>query len=77
MDEERLVYSCFMTKGFLRQEENHYLANEWEVLRGMYDVEKLKVFGWGISDPYLGWVDFKSPIEALGMVDVGLDNYRK
>ncbi|UKZ80187.1 hypothetical protein TrVFT333_007944 [Trichoderma virens FT-333] len=26
-DEERLVYSCFMTKGFLRQEENQYLAN--------------------------------------------------
>ncbi|KAF8861788.1 hypothetical protein BDZ45DRAFT_703282 [Acephala macrosclerotiorum] len=40
-----------------RQEENQYLANKWEVLREMCDVEKLKVFGWRISDPYLGWVD--------------------
>lgn len=25
-DEERLVFSAFMTKGFLRQDENQYLA---------------------------------------------------
>ncbi|CZR63218.1 uncharacterized protein PAC_13115, partial [Phialocephala subalpina] len=73
-DEERLVYRCFMTKGFLRQEENQYLLNGWEKLREWYGVEALKMLGWGISDPYMGWVDFKSPLMAMGVEDYRKEN---
>ncbi|EXJ79511.1 hypothetical protein A1O1_08775 [Capronia coronata CBS 617.96] len=32
-DEERLVYSCFMTRGYLRQEENQYLSVPLETMK--------------------------------------------
>lgn len=66
-DEERLVYSCFMTKGYLRQEENQYIANSWDVLSKKYadDEEMLKMLGYDLSLPFLGWVDVKHPLEYL------------
>jgi ectoine hydroxylase-related dioxygenase (phytanoyl-CoA dioxygenase family) len=32
-DEERLVYAAFATRGYLRQEENQYLANDLDKIR--------------------------------------------
>lgn len=32
-DEERLLYSTFTTRGYLRQEENQYLANDVERIK--------------------------------------------
>lgn len=57
-DEESLVYSGFMTKGYLRREENQHVANDWKIIKDIYSVETLKMLGYGISDPFLGWVDF-------------------
>jgi len=64
VDEERLVYSTFMTRGYLRQEENQYLANDWK------EVQKLSPrlqerMGYAISQPFLGWVDLESPMLLL------------
>ncbi|RVX73379.1 hypothetical protein B0A52_03021 [Exophiala mesophila] len=42
-DQERLLYCCFSTRGYLRQEENQYLAHDPKVLREMYDDETLEV----------------------------------
>lgn len=64
-DEERLLYSFFMTKGYLRQEENQYLASKWEDVKDMYDDEMLKRIGYTLSAPFLGWVDLKHPLDAL------------
>jgi ectoine hydroxylase-related dioxygenase (phytanoyl-CoA dioxygenase family) len=84
IDEERLMYSCFMTKGILRQvgpsffhymnhptrliiskEENQYLANNPDKISSMYAPEKLKVIGYDISKPYLGWVNHDTPLKVL------------
>jgi ectoine hydroxylase-related dioxygenase (phytanoyl-CoA dioxygenase family) len=43
-EEERLVYSCFMTRGYLRQEENQYLAIPMEVVKG-WPVEYQQMVG--------------------------------
>jgi len=63
-DEERLVYSCFVTKGFLRQEENQYLSNSMDKVRE-YPVELQKFIGYQLSNPYLGWVDLQDPRKVL------------
>lgn len=64
-DEERLLYSFFMTKGYLRQEENQYLASKWEDVEKMYDDAMLQKIGYTLSAPFLGWVDLKHPLDAL------------
>lgn len=63
-DEERLLFSCFYTRSWMRQEENQYLAN---------DIEKIKELplwlqeriGWSVSRPFLGWVDLNDPMRIL------------
>ncbi|KAK9856889.1 phytanoyl-CoA dioxygenase family protein [Penicillium brevicompactum] len=63
-DEERLVYSCFMTKGYLRQEENQYLAVPLEKVRE-YPLEMQRLIGYQVSQPFLGWLDLDDPRKAL------------
>lgn len=65
-NEERLVYSCFMTKGYLRQEENQYLNNDAEKLVQLYDNDMLKLIGYNLSNPFLGWIKGGHPLRALG-----------
>lgn len=67
-DEERLVYSCFMTKGYLRQEENQYLNNEKGKLLELWDDDEdmLKLIGYDLSAPFLGWIAEGHPLAALG-----------
>ncbi|KFY79077.1 hypothetical protein V499_01882 [Pseudogymnoascus sp. VKM F-103] len=62
-DEERLVYSCFMTKGFLRQ-ENQYLANSSEQVR-QYPRDVQMLIGYSVSKPFLGWVNLDDPLKVL------------
>ncbi|KAK4186966.1 hypothetical protein QBC35DRAFT_452798 [Podospora australis] len=72
-DEERLVYSCFMTKGFLRQEENQYLASPKEKIREWYSEDMQKLIGYQVSNPFLGWLDLDDPRKALYGKDWKLD----
>ena len=62
--EERLVYSTFMTRGYLRQEENQYLVNPVEEVRKLPRWLQ-ELVGYGLSRPFLGWVDLRNPIEWL------------
>lgn len=48
-DEERLLFSCFMTRGWLRQEENQYLAVPPEVAKTL-PVRVQKLLGYDISE---------------------------
>ncbi|EXJ79519.1 hypothetical protein A1O3_07798 [Capronia epimyces CBS 606.96] len=65
-NDERLVYTTFMTKGFLRQEENQYLNNDPEKLKVMYDDDTiLKLIGYDISAPFLGWINTGNPLTFL------------
>jgi len=59
-DQERLIYSCFMTKGYLRQEENQYLANSLTSIK-RYTPEMQKIIGYSVSNPFLGWVNLEDP----------------
>ncbi|KAJ6443236.1 phytanoyl- dioxygenase family protein [Purpureocillium lavendulum] len=63
-DEERLVFSCFMTRGWLRQEENQYLAVPLEVAKRL-PLRIQKLMGYATSEPMLGWVDFKDPLVVI------------
>ncbi|EXJ81290.1 hypothetical protein A1O3_07580 [Capronia epimyces CBS 606.96] len=65
VDEERLVYSCFMAKGLLKQEENQYLANDTQKIVDMYDIDTLKILGYDMVKPGLGWVNFDTPLRVL------------
>lgn len=48
-DEERLLFSCFMTRGYLRQEENQYLCVPPEVAKDL-PVRIQKLLGYDISE---------------------------
>ncbi|KAI1615164.1 phytanoyl-CoA dioxygenase family protein [Exophiala viscosa] len=63
-NEERLLFSCFMTRGWLRQEENQYLAVPPEVAKNL-PVRIQKLLGYALSDPMLGWFEFKDPRSAM------------
>jgi len=60
VDQERLIFSCFMTKGLLRQEENQFLANSIESVK-RYPAHIQRMIGYTVSMPWLGWVDFDDP----------------
>ncbi|KAJ5935161.1 phytanoyl- dioxygenase family protein [Penicillium verhagenii] len=63
-NEERLMYSCFFTRGWLRQEENQILANPIEAIRVLPEWLQERV-GFGLSRPFLGWVDLANPMHIL------------
>ncbi|KIW24174.1 uncharacterized protein PV07_09904 [Cladophialophora immunda] len=63
-DEERLLFSCFMTRGWLRQEENQYLAVPPEIAKTL-PVRIQKIMGYALSDPMLGWLEFKDPRSTI------------
>lgn len=64
-DQERLVYAAFVTRGYLRQEENQYLSNDLEKIKKL-PVWLQQFAGFGVSKPYMGWVDnMEDPIERI------------
>ncbi|ODV82735.1 hypothetical protein CANARDRAFT_204625 [[Candida] arabinofermentans NRRL YB-2248] len=60
-DERRELYSCFMTRGYLRQEENQYLAHSLDKVKNL-PLDLKKVFGYQMSNPAIGWLDHRDPI---------------
>ena len=56
--------SCFMTKGWLRQEENQYLAIPREVVLEM-PVHIQQLMGYKLSQPFCGWVESDDPRVVL------------
>ncbi|EXJ95341.1 hypothetical protein A1O1_00461 [Capronia coronata CBS 617.96] len=63
-NEERLMLAGFMTKGYLRQEENMYLGVSQEAVK-QYPRHIQDILGYGLSAPFLGWVDLKHPRKVL------------
>lgn len=63
-DEQRLVFGTFVTRGYLRQEENQFLAVPQDVAR-QYPRDVVEYLGYSISDPACGTVDQLDPIYAL------------
>ena len=73
-DEERQLYSTFTCRGWCRQEENQYLANEVEKVKQM-PVWMQKFMGWSLSLPFTGWVNLDDPIRLLNKDDRGVDGF--
>ncbi|KAF2726970.1 PhyH-domain-containing protein [Polyplosphaeria fusca] len=63
-DEQRLMFSTFVTRGYLRQEENQFLAVAPEKAR-QYPREVLEYMGYSLSDPACGTVEQMDPIYAI------------
>ncbi|KAF3033676.1 hypothetical protein E8E12_001884 [Didymella heteroderae] len=65
-DEERLVYAAFATRGYLRQEENQYLANDLNKIAEL-PLYIQRFAGFGSSKPYMGWIgnDMEEPVKLL------------
>jgi ectoine hydroxylase-related dioxygenase (phytanoyl-CoA dioxygenase family) len=65
-DEERLVYAAFATRGYLRQEENQYLANDLSKIAEL-PLNIQRFAGFGTSKPYMGWIgnDMEEPVKLM------------
>ncbi|KAL8659879.1 MAG: hypothetical protein Q9202_006905 [Teloschistes flavicans] len=64
VDEERQLYTTFTGRGWCRQEENQYLANDIEAVKAL-PVHLQKFMGWELSLPFMGWVGLEDPISLL------------
>ncbi|KAJ3549184.1 hypothetical protein NM208_g76 [Fusarium decemcellulare] len=63
--ERRIIYSCHMTRGSMRSDENQYLAIEQDVVK-TYHPEVQALLGYSVSHPSCGHVGMKDPITLLG-----------
>ncbi|KAH8661731.1 phytanoyl-dioxygenase family protein [Ilyonectria robusta] len=63
-DQMRVIFGMFMTRGYLRQEENQFLANPMDKVQKL-PIQTQKLLGYSVSAPFLGWVDLKDPIHVL------------
>lgn len=63
-DEYRLAFSTFAVRGYLRQEENQFLAVPMDVVR-QYDRDIQKFIGYTMSDPACGYFEELDPYYAL------------
>ncbi len=62
--EERLLYSTFSTRGFLRQEENQYLACDVAAVKRL-PVWLQRFVGYSLSRPFMGWVEMDDPMRVI------------
>lgn len=59
-DEYRLAISMSICRGYLRQEENQYLAIPREQIQ-QYSEEVQRLLGWNLSVPFCGWYEMQDP----------------
>ena len=63
-DEQRLLFATFIVRGYLRQEENQFLAVPADIAR-RYDREIQEYMGYSMSEPACGYVEQVDPIYHL------------
>lgn len=63
-DEKRLVFATFSVRGFLRQEENQFLAVDREIAKKL-DQPIQAFMGYSLSEPACGYVEEIDPIYLL------------
>lgn len=61
------------TRGLLRQEENQYLTHDAETIKRL-PLPLQRFMGWGISDPWKGYVELQDPILVLNPDEKDLTN---
>ena len=70
-DERRETVGIFMAKGVYRQVENEYLMVPPDRCRELkLTPAELRVLGYGIAPPVIGFVNYKDPMESVfGIID--------
>jgi ectoine hydroxylase-related dioxygenase (phytanoyl-CoA dioxygenase family) len=70
-DEHREIVGIFMAKGIYRQVENEYLMVSPERCKELkMTPAELRVLGYGIAPPVMGFVKYKDPMESIfGIID--------
>ncbi|KAE8327940.1 hypothetical protein BDV39DRAFT_192346 [Aspergillus sergii] len=63
-DQASVLLSAIATPGYLRQEENQYLAVPWEVAE-QYPTTVQRFLGYSVSRPYGGAVEHMEPLDYL------------
>lgn len=63
-DQVRTLYVSLTTRGYFRQEENQYLCNDREAVKRL-PVWLQRFAGYGISEPFMGWVEMDDPLRVL------------
>ncbi|KAB2575283.1 Uncharacterized protein DBV05_g6020 [Lasiodiplodia theobromae] len=63
-DQRRMLFSTFVVRGYLRQEENQFLAVPKDVVKG-YDRPIQEFIGYSMSEPACGYLEQLDPIYAL------------
>lgn len=61
------------TRGLLRQEENQYLTHDVDKIRRL-PLSLQRFMGWGISDPWKGYVELQDPVLVLNPQETDLTN---
>ncbi|KAJ0414463.1 hypothetical protein BJY00DRAFT_318812 [Aspergillus carlsbadensis] len=64
-DETSVLLSAIATPGYLRQEENQYLAVPWEGVAEKYPTAVQRFLGYYVSRPYGGAVEHMEPLDYL------------
>ncbi|KAH7361432.1 hypothetical protein B0T11DRAFT_327622 [Plectosphaerella cucumerina] len=64
-NERRNIYSCHMTRGSYRSDENQFVGLDPEVIKS-YAPEVQALMGFSVSEPFCGHVEMKDPIILLG-----------
>ena len=63
-NERRVVHGFFFTRGYMRQEENAYLANSPDEVLSWAPAAQ-KAMGYTLSSPNIGAVLFRTPLDYL------------
>lgn len=63
-DQWRHLYAVAFLRGYLRQEENQYLAVQKEVAKRL-PLQIQELIGYNVSAPFCGWVEYDSPVKVL------------
>jgi ectoine hydroxylase-related dioxygenase (phytanoyl-CoA dioxygenase family) len=63
--ERRIIYSCHMTRGSMRADENQFVGIERDVVRG-YEPEVQALLGYSVARPNCGHVGGEDPIVLVG-----------
>ncbi|KAL3496707.1 hypothetical protein BJX62DRAFT_232377 [Aspergillus germanicus] len=64
-NETSILLSAIATPGYLRQEENQYLAVPWEGVAEKYPTAVQRFLGYYVSRPYGGAVEHMEPLDYL------------
>lgn len=62
--DDRITSFYFMTKSYLKQEENYFLDKNMDQFK-KYSNKALKLLGLDLSEPFCGHMDYQNPITLL------------